>query len=402
MFQAGNKPLSPAAILLFLQFSVRELFLSLPHRENSFVGRNAMNGIKIAHVTSSFLAACFLVFFSCKKDSPPEPPNGPKPGKREYVWTVDTIAYPGSFQTTMRDIWASAPNNVYVVGHNDQNRGQMYRYDGASWQPVRLAASDGGTIIGPFDLSAVYGFAPNDIYAVGEHIYQNPTPPPNFLDSSLIIHFDGTQWREVQLPFRSRYLQAIGTTGGTDLWAGGIYGALYRHGAGSWGNIPCDTLFWFNDFGSDGQELLAVAYYVPPLGGSITHFLLRWTVSQWQVVDSFSVRAGFVARFGNDALSTIGGKLYSVGYGVFLKDGQQWTRVMDSNPVELLAISGTRGEHIFAVGQAMSIYHFNGVNWYKYEQFVRGGAYCSGVWCTENEVFAVGSDGNRTFIFHGK
>ena len=43
------------------------------------------------------------------------------------------------------------------------------------------------------DVGQVYGFAPNDIYLVGANTYLNPSPPPNFLDSSVILHFNGQQ-----------------------------------------------------------------------------------------------------------------------------------------------------------------------------------------------------------------
>jgi hypothetical protein len=50
---------------------------------------------------------------------------------------------------------------------------KMYYYDGNRWRPVDLA-------FGAFDLSAIYGFSANDIWAVGEKIFYNPNPPPNF------------------------------------------------------------------------------------------------------------------------------------------------------------------------------------------------------------------------------
>ena len=97
-----------------------------------------------------------LLFLSmCCKDEPTKPPDDTTKDPLTYTWTIDTLAYPGSMQTTMRDIWASSPTDVYVVGHNDQNRGLMYHYDGKSWSDVKLAASQGGQILGAMDLSAV-------------------------------------------------------------------------------------------------------------------------------------------------------------------------------------------------------------------------------------------------------
>jgi hypothetical protein len=141
-----------------------------------------------------------LFVYSCKNKPTQPDDNTTKPGKRDYTWTIDTLSYPGSMQTLMRDIWASSPTNVYVVGHNDQpGPGTMFRYDGKSWKTTRFHVADGGTVSGPVSLSAIYGFGPNDIYAVGERIYDNPNPPYGFLDSSLIIHYDGVKWEDVKL-----------------------------------------------------------------------------------------------------------------------------------------------------------------------------------------------------------
>jgi len=100
----------------------------------------------------------------CKHVS--EPPVVKSP--REYTWTIDTLAYPNSFQTSMRDIWGSSANDVYVVGHNDQAFGKMWHYDGSRWEPVRLHILEGGPLPNIGSLSAIYGFSANDIWAVGE------------------------------------------------------------------------------------------------------------------------------------------------------------------------------------------------------------------------------------------
>ncbi len=64
-----------------------------------------------------------LLFFaiSCNTTEPPAE-EGPKTGKRDYVWSSDTLLYPNSFQTTMRSIYGTASNNDYIVGHKDLNR----------------------------------------------------------------------------------------------------------------------------------------------------------------------------------------------------------------------------------------------------------------------------------------
>ena len=354
-------------------------------------------------ITYAILLPAILCLASCKKDEPIQShfPDSPRPGKRDYVWTVDTLAYPGSFQTTMRDIWGSAPNNVYIVGHNDQpGPGTMFHYDGTRWSTTRFHVAEGGGVAGPVSLSAIYGFGPNDIYVVGQRTYQNPTPPPNFLDSSLIIHFDGSHWSEVQLPWRGRQLIGIGQTGLNSLWVGGVNGISYNLVGGSWRAVQSDTMFWLTDFASDESGMYAMGYYPRP-GHWEKDFFLRWSDSSWAIADSFTLGMGY-PRFGIYTLCNIGGTLYSAGLGVFRREGASWVRKMDALPETIIGLFGTRAEHIFAVGTTTSIYHYNGTDWYKYPQTNSTSVLCTAAWCTENEVFVVGSDGNNTIIYHGR
>ncbi|MFQ5631413.1 MAG: hypothetical protein ACE5I1_21785, partial [bacterium] len=91
--------------------------------------------------------ALFWHGIGCKKNpvAPPDP--------RHLTWTVDTLRYPDSFQTLMYGIWGSSPNDVYAVGHTNVVRGNMYHYNGKSWQDVLLASGWGGNIRGSFSLS---------------------------------------------------------------------------------------------------------------------------------------------------------------------------------------------------------------------------------------------------------
>ncbi|MGH7600460.1 MAG: hypothetical protein ACREOI_29245, partial [bacterium] len=84
----------------------------------------------------------------CKKD--PASPSQKNP--RELTWRVDTLAYPGSFQTLLSDIWGSSAKDVYVVGITSASLGSMWHFDGKSWTDVKLSVTQGGTIAGAIDL----------------------------------------------------------------------------------------------------------------------------------------------------------------------------------------------------------------------------------------------------------
>ena len=164
-----------------------------------------------------------LLTLTCRKSSPVEPAEPPPKDPRTYTWTVDTLSHPGSYQTEMLDIWGSSSTDVYTVGHNDQNSGLIWHFNGSGWSDIKLSTSQGGSIPGRIDLRAIQGFSSNDIWAVGMRIHQvSFSPPEKFLDSSLILHFDGVNWNEVRLPFSADMLWCIWGQSSSDLWMGGF------------------------------------------------------------------------------------------------------------------------------------------------------------------------------------
>ena len=73
-----------------------------------------MKTTTIKHFWVILLLAILVMGLSCKKPKPIEPDDNDKPGRRDYTWTIDTISYPGSLQTTMRDMYAVDEKNIYV------------------------------------------------------------------------------------------------------------------------------------------------------------------------------------------------------------------------------------------------------------------------------------------------
>ncbi|MGA2624142.1 MAG: hypothetical protein ABSF91_09835 [Bacteroidota bacterium] len=365
---------------------------------------------------SSVLVLISLLSLGCR-DKGTEPLQGSPPGKRNYTWTVDTLAYPGSFQTLMHNIWANSPKNVYVVGHNDQNRGQMYHYDGNHWSPVRLARSDSGNVIGAFDLSAIYGFSASDIYAVGEGIYPNPIPPPNFLDSSLIIHFDGNQWNEAYIK-RRRYLADVSGSTNHNVWAVGWgTNSIYHYDGIQWTgdsiqmSIPIGGFFqiYSTSVFSDSEFYALAETHINNLAEDI-YYLLHHYQGAWSLIDSAIIEPGHIeTKWGYSRLwKSPWGKLYSVGEGVYEWNQNQWISIFDSN-ISLIDIFGTSENNIFVVGQFGKIYHYNGTDWFQFTQFPPASISLTtewffGVWTDGQEVFIVGQDANgrNSIVLHGK
>ena len=355
----------------------------------------------------AFALMCFLLLGGCNEKIVDPPIKNP----REYTWTIDTLAYPGSFQTNMRDIWASSPTDVYVVGHNFLNRGQMYHYDGKTWREILQIHPDerGNAAIG---LAAIFGFGPTDIWVVGQRIYVNPNRPPNYLDSSLVIHYDGRQWREQRIE-GGRYLKAVWGNSPVSLWAGGWTKYIYRYDGALWQRdslpitVQTDGFFQVEAFeGTASGGVFAIGNTHHNSTATTIHYFFQRRENRWIVVDSFFVAPGRIeSKWGRvDLWSSPSATLYSCGKGVHRWTGSGWEILFD-HPNILSRIAGTSDSNIFVVGHLGTVLHFNGRDWYQYGQFADPNAVLWGIWTDGKETIIVGHTADypqRTLILRGK
>jgi len=108
--------------------------------------------------------------FSCKK-SPTEPTDNTQPGRRDYVWTVDTLSAP--YNTFFR-IWGSSPKDVWTVSPPGSFHQSIFHFDGNTW------STDG--IFRLFAPSAIFGFTSNDVWTAGS--------------DGDIWRYDGNNWKK--------------------------------------------------------------------------------------------------------------------------------------------------------------------------------------------------------------
>jgi hypothetical protein len=323
-------------------------------------------------------------------------PEDIQPGRRDYVWTVDTIAYPGSWQTLMRDIWGSSPNDVYVVGHND-NPGEptMFRFNGEKWLTTKFHAAEGGQISGPVTLKSILGFGKNDIWVVGERIYVNPNRPPNFLDSSLIIHYDGISWKEHKVT-GGRSLESIKGLSPSDIWACGWNGTIWHYTGGKWVreyvnvDVPPSGEFFLNDIQPmPNGDVFMIGFIHQNDIVKTTRFFFKREHGKWKILDSAIIMLGRIEeKWGYaDLWLSPKGKLYSCGGGVYEWDGNSWRQIIYST-IWLAKMFGTSEKNIFIAGHLGVVMHYNGSDWYRFTEIDYGRSYFSGVVVT-NEVFLI-------------
>lgn len=349
------------------------------------------------------LIICFSFLQMDCKDDPPIPPiiEQPQP-KREFVWSIDTLEYPGSFQTLMYDIWVDSPSNVYVVGYNDNGGfGTMYRFNGSQWDHINLVSQ-----LPPmsFTLSAIQGFSASNIYAVGDQIYSTTTQPFIIYDSSLILHYNGATWSKVELPQRKRGLTAVYGISPSNIWAGGNRGTFYHYNGIDWKYISIpDSISISSMTHADSNSVYVTAYSFDS-NQIITRYLLKINETSWTVVDSYyelePIRFGGVLYSFNNTLYSLFPYLYKYSSGV-------WTVEKTIFGSSLTGMCALSEENIFLIGNKDVLIHYNGVDWYEYPKFFQNSEYVNynAIWANGTEVIIVGNlfvNTMKTVILHGK
>jgi hypothetical protein len=154
-------------------------------------------------------------------DNNPVDADEVKPGRRDYVWIVDTLNYP---YNTLYRIWGSSPNDVWATSVGDWDKsishfedemwlsygvpgiivpsaifgfsrtnvfigaenGKIWRFDGSSWNTFAELTKDGRNDI-VFD--NMWGESPNDFFAFGAYADSNGLP-----NNSVIANYKNNSW----------------------------------------------------------------------------------------------------------------------------------------------------------------------------------------------------------------
>jgi hypothetical protein len=356
-------------------------------------------------------ASLFLLM--CCKDEPTKPPNEIIKNPREYTWTIDTLAYPGSMQTNMRDIWASSPTDVYVVGHNDQpGPGTMFHYNGNTWTTTHFHSADGGSISGAVDLHSLYGFSANDIYVTGERLYSNPLPPPNFLSTSLVIHFDGVSWKEISLT-DSNLIETVWGNKADGIICSGFKGIIYNYKSNLWHRDSLNIIRsqgWYTQVNSLSGSSSGLSYALAnsQQNGSpdLTMYFAIRQQGTWSVVDTFVYGpSNLIFKWGISKIwVSPTDRVFSLGPDLFEWNGSSWMLIQHTDGSYLRTIYGTSNNNLFIGGTYGTLLHYNGVDWYSFDQFKTLDVNFTGIWTDGKEAFVIGttSGGSKTIIFHGK
>ncbi|MGE5681371.1 MAG: hypothetical protein ACM34K_10880 [Bacillota bacterium] len=103
---------------------------------------------------------------SCTYNSIPLTIEEEPEGRRDYVWTIDTIDHPYVY---LQSIWGDSDDDIWVVGESDEMKYRSFLYQGEKWiQPNTIWLY----------MKTVFGFNSRDVWAGG----------------SGMMHFNGYSW----------------------------------------------------------------------------------------------------------------------------------------------------------------------------------------------------------------
>jgi hypothetical protein len=356
-------------------------------------------------IFSAVAISLLIMLTSCAKQ-PTEPGPAAPHGPRELQWSIDTVNYPGSYQTMMFAVWGSAANDVYIVGHNELGFGEMFHYDGSNWSPVSLS-------FGSFDLYGIYGFSAKDIWAVGKEIGGMSRH-----DTGLVLHFDGSVWKRYNVPRGSWFISVWGSSP-SDVWFGGEDNVILHYYGSALVAVPLppknaqgiEVSNAMNSLAGDPNSGKPFAYLQSKVlkndgGMTINRYLLQYVQGQWIQYDS--MKTG-VWRIWISPSS----RFYVAGAGLQTGGPNSWIPLFEDDPTMTVSgIGGTSDDNLFICGYGFKgnatsyVFHFNGKDWYRFKETQLYNYIPYDLWTNGSEVFVVGYvttvSGEKTLIMHGK
>lgn len=345
-------------------------------------------------ITKTLLLFLTLIFQNCNTT---EPPVKVEKNPREYAWTMDTLYYPGGLQTLLRSIWGSSANDLYCVGHSDEFKGQIWHYNGTQWTSLYIPM---GLVYTP---TAVYGFSANDIWIAGDG---------GSVDSAFIMHYDGNTWKRVYAN-EGKLIETIWGRSSNDVWFGGLNGTKIFHWDGV--SIKKDSIPYYTPDGY--TQVLSINGNT---SGEVYFLLFSYLVqdhmslfmnkqNNWSVIDSsvwgYDRKKVWVSNEGS---------IYETGDGGFFRwNGSGWNNLLGEINGITCGIKSLSENNMFIVGWDSPaaggtkgiVYHYDGKDFYTYENLQLDDVTFMDVWWNGEEAFIVGYTHNypqKTIILHGE
>jgi len=341
----------------------------------------------------------YVIAVSCNTTEPPIVDNIP-PGKRDYVWSIDSISRPGF--PYLQSIWGSSPTDVWGAGFSEDVRDCLWHFDGVSWKrategtPITVYGN-GSKIVG-----GIWGTAQNDVWAFGGRIFSDPERTEPF-----VMHYNGSQWLEVlgdknQMPTGFRDIYAIRKN---HFWiSSSDYVSEYKDGI--WKKIFIGNNYIIQSIEGFGNSVYLTAYPI----GIDSLFIMELENNTFKRIDHSTLFG--IGKFGHLSITFIQNRVFTFDeFGIYQAEisGEKinidtWQIILQSNPGGFGNTLKLSNKSIWAVGNFKYPYHYNGLDWQPidiyFNQIPLAGNILWGIWGNEDEIFIC--DTENKIIYHGK
>ncbi|MEW6507951.1 MAG: hypothetical protein AB1432_09430 [Bacteroidota bacterium] len=217
----------------------------------SFLAVNPVLRLFTSAITKLIVAILILIIFvninSCNNITEPEI----LPGRRDYVWTRDTLRADKLGFQWLSGIWGSSPNDVWVVGDAATYVNKVWHFDGTKWKnylldqfaaPIQIHGVSSSEIWMVTTISDIWKYngvkwskdttiVPQgykrilfqDIYGYRYNIYAVGIAEKADGDyTGIIVHYNGSRWRILNTPQVKEYFINVMFLNNGDVLIGGI------------------------------------------------------------------------------------------------------------------------------------------------------------------------------------
>lgn len=332
----------------------------------------------------TMLFVFILILISPQCDTTEPPVNILQPGRRDYVWTVDTLK-PAEGRSLPSRMWGANANDVWAVGLSYLNSYCIWHFDGNRWTnyvPDQY-----------IDPRGIWGKSSNNIW-IGS-------------TDGAFWHFDGFQWSKFQetvIPDHRQFVvqwmcgnraNNIYAVGFADSIAGNSYKAIIMHYNGvKWDLVNIPTI----------QQSFKQIYYDENSGNFI--------IAAWE----FDTPNEYIYSF--DGTSLI--QIYSTTEGIYLSNiGKDVIAIVNhsilykiqQDKIELFknfsstifsGFAAGRNEKDVLTSNQDGIGHYNGIDLKTIYPKWNIELNRIGSIIFENDFYYIWEDSYKTFIVHGK
>ncbi len=346
-----------------------------------------------------FLFIVTLTTLTCKK-SPTEPNGNLQPGRRDYVWSIDSITRPGF--PDIQSIWGSSPTDVWGAGFSMDVRDCLWHFDGKSWKRATAGTpitqfGNGSKIVG-----LVWGTSKNNVWAFGGRIFSNPDRSEPF-----IMKFNGSSWYEIldQKENQPDGLFDFFDISENEFWISD-YEKVYHYKNGLWKKYFVGTNLVVSSIAVIGSQVYILSYPI----GIDSLFLMKFNNGEFIIIDKTTALTN--PKFGIYDLFFTDSKVYTIGeYGIYEANlngndilTDSWKQIKKTYRGGFVKSFKLSNKDIWVVGSYAYPYHYNGYDWQPVNIFPQGistyGHSLWGIWGNGKEIFIC--DVENGIIYHGK